>query len=31
VDNARLYKKPIRYFGNASALKCAMQLIENDK
>lgn len=31
VDNARLYKKPIRYFGNASALKCAEQLIENDR
>ena len=30
VDTARQYKKPIRYFANASALKCAAQLIEND-
>ena len=30
VDTARQFKKPVRYFGNASATKCAAQLIEND-
>lgn len=31
VDTARLYKKPVRYFTNASAEKCAIQVIENDQ
>lgn len=30
IDTARQFKKPVRYFANASALKCAAQLIEND-
>lgn len=30
VDTARQYKKPVRYFTNASAEKCAMQVVEND-
>ena len=31
VDTARLYKKPVRYFTNASAEKCAIQVLENDQ
>ncbi len=31
VDTARLYKKPVRYFTNASAEKCALQVADNDK
>ena len=30
IDTARQFKKPVRYFANASATKCAAQLIEND-
>jgi hypothetical protein len=30
VDNARLYKKPVRYFTYASAVKCAEQVAEGD-
>lgn len=30
VDTARQYKKPVRYFTNASAEKCAVQVAEND-
>ena len=31
VDTARMYKKPVRYFTNASAGKCALQVVENDQ
>lgn len=31
VDTSRLYKKPVRYFTNASAEKCALQVVENDQ
>ena len=31
VDTARQYKKPVRYFTNASAEKCAIQMVENDR
>ena len=30
IDNARLYKKPVRYFTYASASKCAEQLAKAD-
>jgi hypothetical protein len=30
IDNARLYKKAVRYFTYASAVKCAEQLAEAD-
>ena len=31
VNTARKLGKPIRYFTNASAVKCAEQIVENDK
>ena len=31
INEARRYRKPVRYFANASAGKCAQQLIEYDK
>lgn len=31
VNTARKLGKPIRYFTNASAIKCAEQIVENDK
>ena len=31
VNTARKLGKPIRYFTNASAAKCAEQIVENDK
>ncbi len=31
VDTARLYKKLVRYFSNASAEKCALQVVETDQ
>ena len=30
IDTARQYKKSVRYFTNASAVKCAMQVTEED-
>ena len=30
INNARQYRKPVRYFRYASAVKCANQLIESD-
>lgn len=30
IDTARQYKKAVRYFTNASAIKCAMQVMEQD-
>ena len=30
TDTARIFKKPIRYFSNASAAKCAEQLMDAD-
>ena len=30
TDTARIFKKPIRYFTNASATICAEQLMEED-
>ena len=31
VDTARKYNKPIRYFTYASAVKCAKQVVDNDR
>ena len=31
VDTARKYNKPIRYFTYASAVKCAEQVVDNDR
>ena len=31
VDTARKYNKPIRYFTYASAMKCAEQVLDNDR